>query len=375
MSHSDRFIALNVGRGDAFYLERGEFSCLVDGGCCKNFVERFRNVTKRQQVEVDVVVCTHKDSDHANGLIDFFNNGGKAKECWLPATWMQPLQMMLEDPELALEQLCLADYSEQLSEVNDRRDGKEVSAEQLEMVLKKKADSQHFDWLYPFFPIVVVFISEKSDEDVPTEADGIPIIETATVRVGNILHLASAATSSGAKIRWFDPRNPQPKKKAHPCLHIVNASEVFVVQTSPYSLPGLVYLTTVNRLSLVLHSPAGVGPDVLFSSDSGFEFPQKPPVIKDMLVTAPHHGSKDQKNEKVYHQLKAINASNFQTLTWVRSDQRMCAGSSRPGPMYLKQKRRFCTNCRGDSIGGQNVIMIGDGYWKPAKGVSPCYCS
>ena len=73
MSHFDRFIALNVGSwGDAFYLERDGFSCLVDGGLRKDFAKKFLKVVKRQQV--DVVVCTHNGSDHANGLISFFNN-------------------------------------------------------------------------------------------------------------------------------------------------------------------------------------------------------------------------------------------------------------------------------------------------------------
>ncbi len=381
MSHSDRFIALNVGMGDAFYLERDGFSCLVDGGRRKNFVDRFRKVTKRQQVEVEVVVCTHNDSDHANGLIDFFKNGGKAKECWLPATWMQPLQMMLKDPDLAFKQLCFTDYSEQIPETEDRRDDKEISAEWLNMELKKRADSQHFDEFYPFLPIVVVFISERSGEDVPIEAEGIPLIETATIRADNILCLATAATRRGAEIRWFDPyKKPQPSEEAHPYLHLVNASEVYVVQTSPYSLLGLVYLTTVNRLCLVLHSPAGVGPDVLFSADSGFGSLRHPPVFrppvrKNMLVTAPHHGSKDSENEEAYRRLKAIDASNFQTLTWVRSG--LYQNGKFPGPMYLKQKRRrrFCTNCRCGSKGGQDVIMIGNGCWKPEKGVSPCRCS
>ena len=176
MSHSDRFIALNVGSGDAFYLERrderGEFSCLVDGGLRKNFAQRFQEVTECEQV--DVVVCTHNDIDHTNGLIDFFNKGGKAKECWLPATWMQPLQIMLEDPQLALEQLLRADQGEQIPETEVRRAGEEVSAKQLKRSLEEKADSRHFD------KFILVFVTfERSDVDVPIEGtDGISVIKS-----------------------------------------------------------------------------------------------------------------------------------------------------------------------------------------------------
>ena len=281
---------------------------------------------------------------------------------------------MLEYPELD-EQLLLADQSEQIPETDVRHAGEEVSAKKLKIDLEKTADSQHFDkW------ILVVVTFERSGMDVPIKADGIAPTKTETIRPANLLNLAKAAIRSGAHIRWFDPRNSQSIKKDH-CpqqLHVVNASEVCVVQTIRNSLPELVYLTTVNAYSLVLHSPAGVGPAVLFSSDSGFGSLSHPPVKKNMLVTAPHHGSNDSENKKAYLRLKKSDPSNFQTLMWVRSDKRMCAGGSRPGKMYLSLNRHrcFCTNCRGCSGDGQNVIMIGsNGCWKPEKGVSPCCCS
>ena len=379
MSHSDRFIALNVGRGDAFYLERDGFSCLVDGGYSGGFADNFRCVTGCRHVHV--VVCTHNDSDHANGLIDFFNNGRTAEECWLPATWMEPLRTLLEEPGFALKQLLLADHSEQdlsdgdapTSGTDDRRDGKEVSAEQLTKALEERAElPQHFDEFGLVSPRVVIIFT-RPGQPVHIEADSIPVIGTATIRADRILRLAIAATRSGAKIRWFDPRkNPKPEEKAHPRLRIVNASKVSVL-TTRNSFPDSLSLTVENRDSLVLHSPAGIGPDVLFSADSGFGFSSRLPVEKNMLVTTPHHGSADRENEDAYCRLKECDPSNFRTLTWVRSDQRN--SGMRPGPMYLNQKRRFCTNCRGGSGWGQDVIMIGDGCWKPANGVSQCCCS
>ena len=65
-----RFVAIPVGQGDAFYLDRGEWSVLVDGGRSKNtFGATFQTTTGA--TAVDVVVCTHNDADHANGILGF----------------------------------------------------------------------------------------------------------------------------------------------------------------------------------------------------------------------------------------------------------------------------------------------------------------
>lgn len=293
--------------------------------------------------------------------------------------------MLLEEPGLALEQMLLADRDEQdfsedggsIPEKDDHDDKKEVFAEQLKTELEKRAElPQHFDGLSLFFPGAVIVFTQ-SGQHVHMAADGIPVIGTATIRADRILRLAIAATRSGAKIRWFDPHKaPKPKEVACTYLRLVNASEVYGLQAIRDSLPYLLYLTEVNRFSLVLYSPAGIGPDVLFSADSGFGFPSQPPVRKNMLVTAPHHGSGDRENEKVYCLLKKCAPSNFRTLTWVRSG--LYKNGTLPGRMYLKQDRgrRFCTNCRNGPRCGQDVIMIGDGdgCWKPADGVSQCCC-
>jgi len=61
------FIAIPVGQGDAFYLERDGWSVLVDGGRSRlDFPALFRQVTRARGA--NIVVCTHNDSDHANGV-------------------------------------------------------------------------------------------------------------------------------------------------------------------------------------------------------------------------------------------------------------------------------------------------------------------
>lgn len=98
------FMALGVGRGDAFFLQKGSNTFLIDGGSSVNgFANLFQNVTK--QDDVDVVVCTHNDSDHANGILGFLLSGLRCKEVWLPGSWMHLLEDLLLHPERFAEEL------------------------------------------------------------------------------------------------------------------------------------------------------------------------------------------------------------------------------------------------------------------------------
>jgi hypothetical protein len=90
-----RFVAIPVAQGDAFYLERADFSVLVDVGRSRyGFPGMFRAVTHTDRV--NVAVCTHNDADHANGVIGFLETGLKCDEMWLPGSWLAALPHVLK---------------------------------------------------------------------------------------------------------------------------------------------------------------------------------------------------------------------------------------------------------------------------------------
>jgi beta-lactamase superfamily II metal-dependent hydrolase len=90
-----RFIAVPVTQGDAFYLEHDNWSVLVDGGRNPSgFADVFRKATKAHGVSV--VVCTHNDADHANGIIGFLQSGFRCREVWLPGRWLSALPNVLK---------------------------------------------------------------------------------------------------------------------------------------------------------------------------------------------------------------------------------------------------------------------------------------
>jgi glyoxylase-like metal-dependent hydrolase (beta-lactamase superfamily II) len=89
-----RFIAIPVGQGDAFYLETKAGAVLVDGGrMIDGFGELFRQHTQRDGV--DILVATHNDADHPNGVLGFLRAGLTCNEVWLPGRWAQLLPQVL----------------------------------------------------------------------------------------------------------------------------------------------------------------------------------------------------------------------------------------------------------------------------------------
>ncbi len=90
-----RFIAIPVAQGDAFYLDRGNWSVLVDGGRARSAFGAVFQATTRAD-GVSVAVCTHNDADHANGIMGFLESGLRCNEVWLPGQWLNTLPYVLK---------------------------------------------------------------------------------------------------------------------------------------------------------------------------------------------------------------------------------------------------------------------------------------
>lgn len=135
-----RFVAIDVGKGDAFHLQRGDFSALVDGGVSNGFSTLFATVIKR--TKVDVLVCTHNNSDHANGILHYLNSGFGAGECWLPATWLEALDGLLDasGSDAMFDLMLEPDAKDAVIPDRVERSGNQIDAEAVERRLEREAD-------------------------------------------------------------------------------------------------------------------------------------------------------------------------------------------------------------------------------------------
>lgn len=366
MTH--RFIAVDVGTGDAFFLQRGDFSALVDGGEAPGFPRRLHRATGVDSV--NVIVCTHNDRDHANGVLEFLEDGGHADECWLPATWMEAVYRLCTASQEEVESLAFNEEKELPEEVH-REEEEEINHSDLEDLLSEMEDESTASLRrLPLGPWLVVPTGILIPHGVARSRALVPPLLADAFR---ILNIAVAAGKLQIPIRWFDPERPPSEQPSLP-LSVVNARPVTSLRRARLSLKDVIKLTTVNRTSLVLYSPpddAAAG--ALFCGDSGFENLSSPPADKGMIVTAPHHGSSDSKNVGVYHALDVACAAHSPlSWLWVRSDKDC---RRRPCKEYLERQIRFCTRCRGQTGKQpfQSVVATGrNGVWHSQS--RPCNC-
>ncbi len=119
----DTFIAIPVAQGDAFYLRRGKkWSVLVDGGKSRSALpDLFKKATGA--CVVDILVCTHNDSDHANGIIGFLEAGLECKEIWLPGNWLSGLDKTLAPWPKLFDQLLKEVSSENFDHIEEPKEG------------------------------------------------------------------------------------------------------------------------------------------------------------------------------------------------------------------------------------------------------------
>lgn len=70
---NDRLVAFPVA-GDSFLLIRGGDRLLVDGGMRGAALHAFLKPELTEQMYVDRIICTHNDSDHAQGLAEMLGD-------------------------------------------------------------------------------------------------------------------------------------------------------------------------------------------------------------------------------------------------------------------------------------------------------------
>lgn len=385
-----RFIALPVSQGDAFYAETDDgFRVLVDGGRARRALpELFRTYVRKNIV--DVLVCTHNDADHAEGVIGFLESGLRCKELWLPATWLDALRALPPDPHQTLGYLWdrlqnfrsvrleagmteddLQDAawralvpemdvehlrhieSERQRSYADEDNGPTVLSHALQLVIPALEPHRAFlRWATPWHAAYWVYGPWYGRHAV---VPSLRIIKDAV----RLIEIAVLALQLGIPVRCFlhDPPNATLVSR-YPLRPLsgpaVRYLRVVRHQRTADVFFALAALTTANRQSLVSYLRGDTDPaGVLFTADSDLQGVNLGAVASWSIATAPHHGSGD--NRDAYTRISA-------PMVWVRSDG---YSTSRPCSEYLNAAgRRFCTLCRNSSRPKQAVRMYSKvGSW------------
>jgi len=395
-----RFIAIPVAVGDAFYLELDNFSILTDGGGNTTaFPTMFQTCTKTNGV--NIVICTHNDADHANGILGFLQAGMRCEEVWLPGRWLSVLPDILKPFVEILEELIsdikkirtsdklekyklifsnIEDYANYVSDslrddplaeegplVED--DGwpkscieKLENAELLEDIFQSFEPRGLAYWVFrltsPYFQLM------------PAEVQ----LLWSAIDAARIRGIALEAFHRGISVRWFEFNTSHPSGGI-PTLQPVNSREVGRVRPRVGPLLTWLALTVSNKESLVFLSPAGNNyPGILFTADSNLSGLQIPFQLDHALITASHHGS--EANAMAYSFIESVSQNAFSSITWVRSDGRY---KSRPGRTYLGlTSSKICSLCRqagGKWTRKQAIHLYSrSGKWIRTRGSKVCSC-
>jgi len=400
-----RFIALPVGSGDAFYLDRGDWSVLVDGGLDETaLVTAFQQATRA--TSVDVLICTHNDADHANGVLGFLDSGMECKEVWLPGKWLGLLPKVLRPTPEVLGDLFNEVLDEKFVELADVPTPQMDPLEQLAEALgKSKTDKDG------------ISACSRMEDDAPLrEADGWPkslqdqldvagdrdgwawlgpeygchprylhpyhqmnpaqvrLLWAAIDAARRIQQIATSAFHHGFPVRWFEyDVAARLNGPVGGCAELepLNAKEITRIPPVGELLWELA-LSVANRESLVFWSPpTDEFPGVLFNADSDLARVSLPSNLTNAISTAPHHGS--EANAKAY--VAIAGKENADSITWVRSDGKY---RRNPGARYLSQNHRLCTICRlangAWSTATQTVVRLvaQGGVWAAQTPVCTC---
>lgn len=346
-----KFTAFPVQTGDSFLLEDNEFKLLVDGGISKTQLNSFLKVKNIDSI--NVVICTHYDSDHVRGLIGLFKNiiiglsNIKIREVWLPEIFDRVTNCQ------EIRRLSLS--------WNNQEDLYKIIAELMDSDEKK-------------------YITKEKENAFK--------IDTAIKNIVLITLYSSTLQQFGTKIRWFKQANQLVNQDIHIAntnqssnIFALNCTEQFNRSIKSISISQAVYeLTQINKDSLVFRYNEVGKPNVLFTSDSDFNFcnPSTSDLItpRQSIVTAPHHGSSDEDHKKVYSNLKLWTDGDF---IFVRSSERK---SSRPCCEFLKhnQNLRFCTRCddhTSNRLRSEEQTLefyFTSSTWYEQPGVNKCSC-
>lgn len=383
-------------KGESFLLRRSGKNVLVDGGYKGDKIARVLESQIQDVPYLDVVVCTHGDSDHVGGLPPLLNDwSGRIGQLWLPGRWVNVVPQLVVDPAEFFKQLiCELDVELREPSEDVRSIIREADDVQRQQDVREDMDIPPSDndpqpvgeWIKETdLPLDTAEIKQEpewfekirqSEMNLESAKSASSAYESARrkaryrlkketseihIRIANywlglietaeaIRKVAIAAIDQKIPTRWFDfdgfSQTRRAKGGAQGFLIPVNAVEQ---ATPPTVLAKFLQLEKINRESLVfLAPPARERLGVLFCADSplgdgpnfGTSFLRPQPFSTlwlPIVATAPHHGSES--NKAAYIHLR--NWDNVAVLL------RAGGSAKQPGATFLGQRGclRLCTKC------------------------------
>ena len=237
-----------------------------------------------------VLVCTHNDADHANGILGFLKSGYlRCNEVWLPALWFDRLADLIEKPHGFIQELA-RDIREW-----DRPEGstdpyEDTIAERMGDLFPTKVDSHDSKESTddgPAHSLETRFEDSDYESDllcsdrysmvdiwhhIFSQGERIDIFSDAMYAATRIREIAVICLHENIPIRWFRYNPHGGTGGIQDSLVPLNASQVSPIPVDRTALE-YIALSKVNKLSLTFCSPPGERfSGVVFTADSDLCF-------------------------------------------------------------------------------------------------------
>jgi beta-lactamase superfamily II metal-dependent hydrolase len=349
-----KFIALNVNAGDSFYLKDDTNEFVVDGGKNKLHIrERLEQITS----DINVLICTHYDKDHFNGIVGIVNSKKfKIDELWLPAVFGNIALTINKDIGIVKQ---LKGYFEEKFDSNNT--GKNENWDKIEIENKNENIDTEYNGKCPNVDTLFDFNNaEQMKKDFNQLFMKIGKKKTRIVCqlkiIREINEMILALRNTETCIRWLKYIDCLCDTKISSRYNLLGLNS-HMTSCVKYNFPQLINalqcltsgnMENPNERSLVFKYEDKSNPNILFTADSNFVFLKKSyyPLNDNSIVTAPHHGSKW--NQSVYALILG------KDLIYVRSDNFQ---KVRPCSTYINLPTKYCTKCRDNRLTGQQIIL------------------
>jgi len=369
-----KFTVLKVGIGDSFLLEANSKKILVDTGNEQYECEKL--ISKKGIKELDLIIITHYDSDHVNGLVEIIKSDISIKEIWLPETFGRINETLKEEKDNLLKQIINSDFEQANTVVRllvydfFLQNHKHIF---IKILSDKSTESGKIIAETHYLNEVYEKIIENSKDQTIGIIQQIPSVLITYINkshVNKIKDIVEECKKKGIKIKWLKYTDELENEEINKKINIigVNCKEKENIKAYYDDLETIFYLTRINRESLVFkYQEKDSLPNILFSADSGFEFlgeNEKINLTNNSIVTASHHGSKERLNVGTY------NLVSGKDLIYVRSDNK---NNKRPCCEYIKLEKKYCTICNTMNEKEEIILEYLNNEWKANK--EKCKCN
>lgn len=349
-----RFTALTIREGDAFLLEDNYWPrrCLFDSGKDGTIVDllKYKGVNC-----LDLAICSHNDADHAKGFIELLKSDIRIQEIWLPGLWSS---ILLFIKDFYSNNNSIEHRYPDHPDYNYNEDLKSLFSDD-SVSVEGFNDELSFFWEWEDFefddrfPRILALCTRRITRRIASElkhyslmeegassADVKRLLDNAfSFKMENIIEIAMLAHQHKCRIRWFEPTDDRGNIIEIYGFVPLNSQELCRVWRFRNSLAFMHALTLSkeNKNSLAFEYVKDNVPVIRFSADSRCIAQSVRPYTGNIIVTAPHHGSRA--NDEVYDNIQGDN------IIWVRSDSPSRQGK-RPSDKFKSLKDKYCLACK-----------------------------